>query len=285
MASAERNPAMLSGIIRYPCAVVAAVALSSAAAVLPGDPATADPGQDQKFFDLLGQKDIPPVDNANSLIETARKACSKLDGGMSVGDLVELIRNNGYNADPLTRLNPPDQITRTIDRFIVASVEAYCPGDRGKVASITAYRAVPPGDATHRAAAYAHNAAASQDLLFVSFVEPVPAGEIAPTKPVPVPAQPPPSPEQLAPAPQEPPPPPKRIQPAPTRQQQAEPPPEQAPPQEAPPPQEPPPQVEPPQAPAPAPAPAPQPGGGSGGAPAPETPAPASPPGHIRIAP
>jgi hypothetical protein len=283
MASAERNPAMLSGIIRYPCVVVAAVALASAAAVLPGDPATADPGQDQKFFDLLGQKDIPPVDNANSLIETARKACSKLDGGMSVGDLVELIRNNGYNENPLTRLNPADQITRTIDRFIVASVEAYCPGDRGKIASIAAYRAVPPGDATRQAAASGRNAAVSQDLLLVSFVEPVPAGEIAPTKPVPVPAQPPPSPEQLAPAPKAPPPPPKRIQPAPTRQQQVEPPPEQAPAQEPLPPQEPPPQAEPPQAPAPAPAP----GGGSGGAPAPESPAPApaSPPGHIRIAP
>jgi hypothetical protein len=276
---------MLSGIIRYSCAVVAAVAFASAAVVLLGDPATADPGQDQKFFDLLGQKDIPPVDNANSLIETARKVCSKLDGGMSVGDLVELIRNNGYNADPLTRLNPPGRITDTINRFVIASVEAYCPGDRGKIASITAYRAVPPGDATHRGAAYAPDAAASKDLLLVSFVKPVPAGEIAPTKPVPVPAQPPPSPEQLAPAPQAPPPPPKRVQPAPTRQQQVEPPPEQAPAQEPPPPQEPPPQAEPPQAPALAPT--PQPGGGSGGAPAPESPAPApaSPPGHIRIAP
>jgi uncharacterized protein DUF732 len=274
---------MLSGIIRYPCAVVAAVALASAAAVLPGDPVTADPGQDQKFFDLLGEKDIPPVDNANSLIETARKACSKLDGGMSVGDLVDLIRNNGYNENPLTRLNPPGRITDTINRFIIASVEAYCPADRGKIASIMAYRTTPPGDAKYRTTAYGRSVAAAEGLLLASFVGPVPAGEIAPTKPVPVPAQPPPSPEQLAPAPQEPPPPPKRTQQAPSRQQQVEPPPEQAPPQAPPPPQEPPPQAEPPQAPAPA----PQPGGGSGGAPAPESPAPApaAPPGHIRIAP
>jgi hypothetical protein len=270
---------MFSGIIGHPRAAVAAVALLSAALVLPGDIATADPGQDQKFFDLLGQKEIPPIDNANSLIETAHKVCSKLDGGMSVGDLVDLIRNNGYNENPLTRLNPADRITRTINQFIIASVEAYCPYDRGKIASITAYRATPPGDPTYRVTAYGHNALASRGLMLASLVGPVPAGEIAPTKPLPVPAQPPPSPEELAPAPQQPPPPPpKRVQQAPQRQQQVAPPPE-----EPPPPQEPPPQAEPPQAPAPA----PQPGVDSGGAPAPESPAPAppAPPGHIRLAP
>ena len=277
---------MLSGIIRHVPAAMAAVALLGAAAGLPVDISTADPGQDQKFFDLLGQKQIPPVDNANSLIETAHKACAKLDGGMSVGDLVELIRNNGYNENPLTRLNPADQITRTINQFVIASVQAYCPYDSGKIASITAYRTTPPGDATYRVTGYGHKA--SRGLMLASLVGPVPDGEIAPTKPLPVPAQPPPSPEQLAPAPQQPPPPPKRVQQAPQRQQQvqpppqeAPPPPQEAPPQEAPPAQEPPPQEAPPaQAPAPAPAPV---------APAPEpvspAPPPAAPPGHIRLAP
>src|SRR3984957_156580 len=275
---------MFSGINRSFLAAVTAVALSSAAAVLPGDFATADPGQDQKFFDLLGQKDIPPVDNANSLIETAHKACSKLDGGMSVGGLVDLIRNNGYNENPLTRLNPADRITRTIDQFIIASVEAYCPYDRGKIASIAAHRAAPSGEPTYRVTAYAHDAAASGGLRLASLVGTVPAGEIPPTKPLPAPAAPPPPPEVLAPAPQQPPPPPRHVQQAPQRQQQVEPPPQEAPPQEAPP------QAEQPQAPAPAPAapaPAPEPGGGNGGPPAPEGPAPAppAPPGHIRLAP
>src|ERR1700684_3326596 len=198
---------MFSGIIRQlPVAVTAVVFLISAA-VLPGHTAAADPDQDQKFFDLLGQKDIPPVDNANSLIETAHKACSKLDGGMSVGELVELIRNNGYNENPLTRFNPADQVTRTINLFIIASVQAYCPYDSGKIAAITAYRPTPPGGPTYRVTTYGHNAVASRGLMLASLVTPVPAGEIAPTKPVPVPAQPPPSPEQLAPAPQQPPPP------------------------------------------------------------------------------
>jgi hypothetical protein len=275
---------MFSGIIRRLPAAVSAVVFISAA-VLPGHTAGADPDQDQKFFDLLGQKEIPPVDNANSLIATAHKACSKLDGGMSVGDLADLIRNNGYKENPLTRLDPGDRITRTINQFIIASVEAYCPYDRGKIASIAAYRATPPGEPTYRVTEYAYDAVASRELVLASLVGTVPAGEIPPTKPLPVPAQPPPPPppEELAPAPQQPPPPPPRhVQQAPQRQQQVEPPPQEPPPQEAPP-QEPPPQEAPPQAPAPAPVP----GGGNGGAPAPESPSPAppAPPGHIRLAP
>ena len=70
----------------------------------------------------------------------------------------DLIRNNGYNENPLTRLNPADQITRTINQFIIASVEAYCPYDRGKIASITAYRTTPSGDPTYRVTAYGHDA-------------------------------------------------------------------------------------------------------------------------------
>jgi len=278
---------MSSGIIRQLPVALTAVALLISVAVLPGHTAAADPDQDQKFFDLLGQKQIPPVDNANSLIETAHKACSKLDGGMSVGDLVDLIRNNGYNENPLTRLNPADQITRTINQFIIASVEAYCPHDRGKIASITAYRTTPPGDPTYRVTAYGHDAAASRGLILASLVGTFPDGDIAPTKPVPVPAQPPPVPQEIQPEPQQPPPPPKRVQPVPQQapSRQAAPPPPEAPPPppEAPPPQEPPPQAEQPQAPAPAPAPS----GGNGGAPAPDSPSPAppAPPGHIRLAP
>ena len=273
---------MFSGIIRQLPAAVSAVVLLFSAAVLPGHTAAADPDQDQRFFDLLGQKEIPPLDNANSLIDTAHKVCSKLDGGMSVGDLVDLIRNNGYNENPLTRLNPADRITRTINQFIIASVEAYCPYDRGKIASIAAYRATPPGEPTYRVIEYAHDAAASRGLILASLVGTLPAGEIPPTKPLPMPAQPPPPPEELAPAPQQPPPPPPRhVQQAPQRQQQVEPPPPEAPPPEAPPPEAPPPQVEPPAAPAPVP------GGVNGGAPAPESPPPAppAPPGHIRLAP
>jgi hypothetical protein len=271
---------MFSGIIRHLPAVVTAVALLTASLV-PGGTAAADPDQDQKFFDLLGQHEIPPVDNANSLIETAHKACSKLDSGMSVGDLVNLIRNNGYNENPLTRLNPADRITRTINQFIIASVEAYCPYDRGKIASIVAYRATPPGEPAYRVTAYAHGAAATRGVILASLVGTVPTGDILPTKPLPIPAQPPPLPHEVQPVPEEPPPPPQRVPPVPQHAQPRQP--QVAPPPEAPPPPEQPPQAEQPQAPAPAPEPGPAPGV----APVPDSPspAPAAPPGHIRLAP
>ena len=261
---------MFSGSIRRLPATVTAVALAALSLCSPCATAVADPSQDQKFFDLLGEKEIPPVDNANSLIATAKKACSKLDDGMPVGDLVELIRNNGFNENPLTRLQPQDRITRTIDRFINASVEAYCPYDKGKIASIAAYRLRP---------------SVSRLVVLVSRVEPIHAGEIAPTKPLPVPAQPPPLPEVVRPAPQQPPPPAHRAQPAPP----------QAPPQQA--------ESPPAAAPAPEPGPpaasapgggggggdgsGPAPGGGAVGGDAPASPAPdqPTPPGHIRLAP
>jgi Protein of unknown function (DUF732) len=265
---------MFSGITR---ATVAAIGVLSAAAILPGATSVADPSQDQKFFDLLGEKDIPPVDNANSLIATARKACSKLDGGMSVGDLADLIRNNGYNENPLTRLNPPDRITRTINQFITASVEAYCPYDRGKIASIAGYSTVQPGTV--------NAPVTSRNVVFTAFVRPIPSGEILPTKPFPIPAQPPPEPQEVQPVPQAPPPPPQRVQPLP----QHEAPQHAAPPVEPPPAAPPvePPQVAPPVEPPAAPAPPPAAGGGTSGGDAPASPTPdqPAPPGHIRIAP
>jgi hypothetical protein len=247
---------MSSGIIRRLSYLISAVAFIAASTFSPGETAAADPGQDQKFFDLLGQDEIPPVDNANSLVATAKKACSKLDAGMPVGDLVELIRNNGFNENPLARLQPQDRITRTIDQFINASVETYCPYDRGKVASIAGYRARP---------------GASRLPVLVSYVEPRHAGEIAPTKPFPVPAQPAPVPQEVPPPPEQPPPPPaRRVQPAPPQAppQQAEPPPAEAP------------EPEPPAA-------APPPGGRTPGGDTPASPTPdaPSPPGHIRLAP
>lgn len=245
------NPAMFSGAIRHFPAAMIVVALIATSTISPSRTAFADPDQDQKFFDLLGQKEIPPVDNANSLIATAKKACTKLDEGMPVGDLVELIRNNGFNENPLTRLQPQDRITRTITQFITASVEAYCPYDRGKIASIASDRS-----------------GASPRIELISLVTPVHTGEIAPTKPLPVPALPPPEPQEIQPPPpHQPPPPPHRVQPAPP--QQAEP--------------------SPPEAPAPGPeAPAaPEPGGGADGGTAPASPTPEqpAPPGHIRLAP
>ncbi len=252
---------MLSGSIRHLFATMIVVALFSAATIGPDSIALADPSQDQKFFDLLGEEDIPPVDGENGLVTTAHKVCSRLDEGMAVGDMVELIRNNGFNDNPLTRLQNQARITRTIHKFINASVEAYCPSNKGKISSIAGYRTTQPPD---RPMTFGR-------VVLTSLVVTVPAGDIAPTKPFPVPAQPPPIPQQVEPAPQEPPPIPRRVQTAPQQapSKHAEAPPPESPPEAGPLPQ--------PEAPAPA-APAPP----EPASPPPDQP---SPPGHVRLAP
>jgi hypothetical protein len=260
---------MFSGVVRHLPATAFSVALLSAA-LFAGGNARAD-SQDDKFLDLLGENGVGAVDGQDSLIATGHKACTRLDGGMSASDLVELIRNNGFNDNPLARLYPQRRITANIDRFLRAAVQAYCPYDEGKIADLAAY--------------HEHSSPA---VALTSLVHVIPTGEIPPTKPLPVPALPPPAPPpaEEIPAPvQQPPPPPKHVPKAPPKQPQVEPapeapqpaPPQEAPPQEAPP-QQAPPAVEAPQAPAPAPAPTPTP------APTPP-PEPPSPPGHIRLAP
>jgi Protein of unknown function (DUF732) len=268
---------MFSGPIRNPRALVAALALLTGVAIVPGGIAAGDPSQDDKFLTLLGYEDIPAIDNATSLIETAHKVCGKLDDGMPAADLVELIRNNGFNDNPLARLYPQRRVTKTITRFISAAVQAYCPYDQGKIASITAQAATASNEPTRRVAAYTRSTEAPSLALGIATL---PAGEVPPSNPPAIPAQPPAAPHEVAPAPRQSTPPPKRAQPVP----QQVPPQAELPPQQA----EPPPQAaEPPPAEPPAAAPPPS---DTGGAPANPSPEPAppeqpAPPGHVRLAP
>jgi len=276
---------MFSGHTRIAGAVPTAIAVLTGAAILAGATAAADPSQDDKFLTLLGYEDIPAIDNATGLIDTAHKVCGKLDDGMTAGDLVELIRNNGFNENPLARLYPQRRVTKTIDRFINAAVQAYCPSDQGKIASITTQAATASHEPTFRVAVYTPDRAAPWLAVGLGMF---PSGEVPPSNPPVIPAEPPPAPHEVAPAPRQSPPPPKRVQPVPQQAppQQAQPAPQQAepPPQAEPGPQqaEPPPQAEPPAA-----APAPGDGGGAPPSPSPEPPPPAqpSPPGHVRLAP
>ncbi|HZC09937.1 MAG TPA: DUF732 domain-containing protein [Mycobacterium sp.] len=270
---------MFSGPTRIAGALVTAISVLTGAAILPGATAAADPSQDDQFLTLLGYEDIPAIDNATSLIDTAHKVCGKLDDGMTAGDLVELIRNNGFNENPLARFYPQRRVTKTIDQFINAAVQAYCPYDQGKIASITARSATASSEPTLRVAAYTRNRAAPSLVFGIATF---PSGEVPPSNPPPIPAEPPPVPHEVAPAPPQSPPPPHRVQPVPQQvpPQQAGPAPQQAgpAPQEA----EPPPQAEPPAA-----APPPDNGGGAPANPSPEPAPPAqpAPPGHVRLAP
>ena len=164
---------MSSGSIRHLPAAVAALALLRRHFFLAARQRR--PDQDDKFFELLGQKEIPAVDNATSLIETGHKVCSKLDGGMSVDDIVETIRNNGFNENPITRLYPHGRITATIDQFISRRWRPIVRTTRQYRFDIGVYRV----------------RLARRRVVLASLTEALPAGEIPPTKPLPVPAQPP----------------------------------------------------------------------------------------------
>jgi hypothetical protein len=231
---------MFTGITSHGGALITAIMVLTGAAVLHGGAARADPDQDQKFLTLLADNDIPAIDNDEGLIDTAHKACGKLDGGMPVGDLVELMRNNGFAADPLARLYPRARVTRTIDRFITAAVQAYCPYDQGKIASIMPGPATGSSEPMHPGAAYPRNAVnvpavwqrTAGTAWLVSVIGPIPSGEVPPSNPPPAPAQPPPPPQQVQQVPEQPPPTQRYVPPAPQRPQpppqQVEPPPQQA---------------------------------------------------------
>jgi hypothetical protein len=285
---------MFTSITGHAGALVTAIVVLTGGAILGGGAAAADPSQDDQFLALLDKEEIPAMENAPSLIDTAHKVCRKLDDGTPVQDLVDTMRNNAYNDQPMARLFPR-RVTSTLTRFITAAVEAYCPNDQSKIASIMANPAPVSNQPMHRVAADTHRSDWAHGTVLASLIGAVPSGEIITPDPPQIPAPPPPTaqllPKQAPPPPKQAPPPPKQSPPPP---QQAEPPPQQAepPPQQAePPPQqaepapqqaeppaqqaEPPPrQAEPPAQQSPPP---PQ--------PAEPSPTPAKPPGRVRLAP
>ncbi len=149
---------MFTGTTTHAGSLVTAIVVLTGAAILRGGAAAADPNQDDQFLALLNKEDIPALEGVPSLIATAHKICRKLDGGTPVDSLVDAMMNNAYNTDPSAHLYPPARLTSTFTRFITAAVEAYCPYDQGKVASIMANPAPGSNEPTHRAAAYTHNA-------------------------------------------------------------------------------------------------------------------------------
>lgn len=172
--------------------------------------AAADPNQDAQFLALLEREQIPALGGVPSLIATAHKICGKLDRGATVDAVVDDMKDHSLT-NPAGHRFPDRRVMSTITRFITASVEAYCPGDRSKIVSITAYAAPEQGPPAHP----------------VSLRTPeLPVGDLAPDPPE-IPAPPPDAPT-LAPPPRPiaVPPPPKHSPPPRPRQQ---PPPNQPP--------------------------------------------------------
>ena len=148
---------MFTGITSHAGALVSAIVVLTGAAILRGGAAAADPNQDDQFLALLEKEDIPALENVPSLIATAHTICRELDAGFAVDAVVNDMRNNSVTTPGDTQF-PARRIASTIDRFITAAVEAYCPYDQGKIASIMANPAPGSSEPTHRVAAYTHNA-------------------------------------------------------------------------------------------------------------------------------
>ena len=148
--------ARFTGITTHAGALVTAIAVLTGAAILRGGAAVADSNQDEQFLALLDKEGIPAVTGVPSLIYTAHKVCRKLDAGMLADDLVDAMVNDAYGIDPPERLYASGRLARTEARFITAAVEAYCPYDQSKIASIVANPAAGWNEPTQRVAT--HNA-------------------------------------------------------------------------------------------------------------------------------
>jgi hypothetical protein len=191
------------------------------AAILGGGVAAADPNQDDRFLALLDQQGIPALRGVPSLIDTAHDVCRTLDAGMPAAGLVDAMVNNAVGIDPSERNFDPGRLARTEARFITAAVGAYCPYDRGKLASIKA-----------NAAGWHESGMIGTPAGWHQLIGPVPSGEIDDPNPPQLPAQPPTAaqiqtPRQAVaapPPPRQPPPPPQKVEPPP---QQPPPPPQQ----------------------------------------------------------
>ncbi len=263
-------------------ALVAAVVVVTGGAILGGGVAAADPNQDDQFLALLDKKEIPALDGVPNLIALAHRICSKLDGGMSLDAVVDDMRKNAFT-DPIGQQFAARRIQTTINRFISAAVEAYCPNDQSKIGALLANPA-PGSNASMDGVAVYTPAAWSEPIgspgvrvRFASLIAAVPSGEMTPDPPQ-IPA-PPPTAQILTP--------PKAIA-APPAPKQSLPAPQQSP-------QVAPPAVGPepgPAAVAPEPGPAavaPEPGPPAGppppAEPSPTPPPPPGPPGRVRLAP
>jgi|SRR5580693_407159 uncharacterized membrane protein YgcG len=234
--------ARFTGMTTHAGTLVTAIALLTGAAILRGGAAVADSNQDEQFLALLDREGIPAVSGVPSLIYTAHKVCRKLDAGMRADDLVDAMVNDAYGIDPPERLYASGRLARTEARFITAAVEAYCPDDQSKIASIMANPAAGWNEPTQRAAPSTHNAVNSggdlrepppaldiaHGTVLVSLIGAVPSGENTDPSPPQPPAPPPPAAHvQTAPRPIAAP--PRPIQ-SPLPPQQPPPPPQQPPP-------------------------------------------------------
>lgn len=125
---------MSTSISNRAAGLVIAAILAATAAISSAGAAKADP--DSQFLTLLDHKDISATTNPASLIVLAHRVCGQLDAGTPADSVADQMKARSFQAYPADRSLPQDRLMRTIDKFITASVDAYCPNDQGKIAAI-----------------------------------------------------------------------------------------------------------------------------------------------------
>lgn len=201
---------MLTSTTHRAGALVTVIVVLTGVITLPA--ASADPNPDDQFVALLDQKGIPALENVPSLIATAHRICRQLDGGMPVDGVVDDMKQRAFNANAAGGPYPPDRVMRTVARFISASVEAYCPNNQPKIASLQSMANPVPGSDKP-------NLREPQSALHV-----VPAGETGQPDPPQLPPPPEPTAQILAPPPPVAPPLPRQQTPPPAQGPQQQPP-------------------------------------------------------------
>ncbi len=166
-----------TGSTSHTGALVIATLVLAGASILCAGAAGANSSQDDQFLALLDSEGIPALEGVPTLIDTAHKVCRALDAGFSADAVVDAMVQNAYEQDPAERGYAPGRLARTEAKFITAAVGAYCPYDRGKLASITANPASDWRESTHQGAAYAHDAVNSAGAALEPATAPVPGQE------------------------------------------------------------------------------------------------------------
>ena len=125
--------AVRTGISCLAVALVSASVVLTAAIICAGA-AGADPSQQDQFVALLGQEQIPPVDDDQvaGVVARAHQICGEANGGTPLDTLVNDEMNRGYDDNPRLHLYP-DRVRRTAVRFVTASVDVYCPSHKGEL--------------------------------------------------------------------------------------------------------------------------------------------------------
>jgi hypothetical protein len=121
-----------TGINTLAAALVSASMVLTAAIICAGA-AGADPSQQQdQFLALLAQEQIPAIDNIPGLVYRAHEVCGELDGGTSVDTVVNDEMNSAYGDNPALHFYPA-RVRKTAVRFVIASVDVYCPSHQGEL--------------------------------------------------------------------------------------------------------------------------------------------------------